>query len=204
MWDGVVPELASDSIGRCAAPSTPTWRVDRPRRWSSSSGCRARRYALPTGVVTFVLTDIEGSTPLWEAHPAAMAEVIARHHETAADIVEAHGGRMPVAGRGRQHALRFARASELPRPRRLPRAVAAEQFPEGIRLRYVPACTPARRSRTRATTRRGGEPGGPPPRAGAGGQVYISQATAALIVEHLPTDATLHDVGRFALRGHGP
>ena len=28
---------------------------------------------LPTGVLTFVLTDIEGSTPLWEAHPEVMA-----------------------------------------------------------------------------------------------------------------------------------
>jgi class 3 adenylate cyclase len=33
--------------------------------------------ALPTGTVTFLLTDIEGSTPLWERHPAAMQAAIA-------------------------------------------------------------------------------------------------------------------------------
>jgi transcriptional regulator with XRE-family HTH domain len=34
---------------------------------------------LPTGTVTFLLTDIEGSTSLWEQHPAAMQAAIARH-----------------------------------------------------------------------------------------------------------------------------
>jgi class 3 adenylate cyclase len=34
---------------------------------------------LPTGTVTFLFTDIEGSTRLWEQHPEAMTAVLARH-----------------------------------------------------------------------------------------------------------------------------
>jgi class 3 adenylate cyclase len=34
---------------------------------------------LPTGTVTLMLTDIEGSTRLWEAHAAAMRAALARH-----------------------------------------------------------------------------------------------------------------------------
>ena len=37
--------------------------------------------SLPTGVVTFVLSDIEGSTRLWEANPTAMAAAITRHDQ---------------------------------------------------------------------------------------------------------------------------
>jgi class 3 adenylate cyclase len=37
------------------------------------------RPELPEGVVTFLLTDVEGSTPLWETHAAAMSVALARH-----------------------------------------------------------------------------------------------------------------------------
>ena len=35
----------------------------------------------PTGTVTFLFTDIEGSTKLWERHPEAMQRALARHDE---------------------------------------------------------------------------------------------------------------------------
>jgi len=35
--------------------------------------------ALPTGTITFLFTDIEGSTRLWEEHPNTMREALARH-----------------------------------------------------------------------------------------------------------------------------
>ena len=94
------------------------------------------RIALPTGVVTFVLTDIEGSTPLWEAHPAAMAEVIARHHEMAAEVAEAHGGRMPRSQGEGDSTLSAFRAGDRCRAAAIAfqRALAEEEFPEGIRL----------------------------------------------------------------------
>jgi class 3 adenylate cyclase len=54
---------------------------------------------LPEGVVTFLLTDIEGSTPLWETHTAAMSAALARHEALVTEVVASHGGRLisPVA-----------------------------------------------------------------------------------------------------------
>ena len=46
----------------------------------------------PTGTVTFLFTDIEGSTKLWERHPEAMQTALARHDEILRDAVEQHGG----------------------------------------------------------------------------------------------------------------
>ena len=46
----------------------------------------------PTGTVTFLFTDIEGSTKLWERHPAAMKAAVARHDAILRNVVEAHLG----------------------------------------------------------------------------------------------------------------
>src|SRR5438067_4710496 len=46
----------------------------------------------PTGRVTFLFTDIEGSTKLWEQHPRAMRRALARHDTLLRDPVETHGG----------------------------------------------------------------------------------------------------------------
>jgi DNA-binding SARP family transcriptional activator len=43
--------------------------------------------SLPTGTVTFLLTDIEGSTRLWEQHPRPMTRALARHDVLVAEIV---------------------------------------------------------------------------------------------------------------------
>ena len=48
--------------------------------------------ALPEGTVTFLFTDLEGSTALLEAHPAAYREAVARHHALLRAAVEGHGG----------------------------------------------------------------------------------------------------------------
>ena len=50
------------------------------------------RMALPSGVVTFVFSDIEGSTRLWEADPAGMRKSLRRHDELVRETVEAAGG----------------------------------------------------------------------------------------------------------------
>ena len=46
----------------------------------------------PTGTVTFLFTDIEGSTKLWENHPAAMKVDLARHDELLRRAIEANAG----------------------------------------------------------------------------------------------------------------
>ena len=47
---------------------------------------------LPTGTVTFLFTDIEGSTRLWEQHPQAMAGALARHDAIMRQAIAAEGG----------------------------------------------------------------------------------------------------------------
>src|SRR5215217_2533433 len=68
---------------------------------------------LPQGVLTFLLTDIEGTTPLWERHGAAMGAAVARHQELIAATVAAHGGRIiKTQGEGDSTLSVFARASD--------------------------------------------------------------------------------------------
>src|SRR4051812_1952648 len=47
---------------------------------------------LPAGTVTFLFTDIEGSTARWEQDRAAMAAAVARHLHLLRGAIEAHGG----------------------------------------------------------------------------------------------------------------
>ena len=46
----------------------------------------------PTGTLTFLFTDIEGSTKLWETNPAAMQPALARHDEILRGAIEGRGG----------------------------------------------------------------------------------------------------------------
>ena len=59
---------------------------------------------LPTGTVTFLMTDIEGSTKLWELHPEAMRETLARHDSIADSVVIKHEGTL-VKSRGEGDSL---------------------------------------------------------------------------------------------------
>ena len=54
---------------------------------------------LPAGTVTFLLTDIEGSTRLWETVPDAMTEALERHNRLLTGVIEGHGG-VVVTSRG--------------------------------------------------------------------------------------------------------
>jgi len=65
----------------------------------------------PTGTVTFLFTDIEGSTQLWERHPGAMQAALARHDALLRKSVEAnHGTVIKTTGDG-LHAV-FAAATD--------------------------------------------------------------------------------------------
>jgi predicted ATPase/class 3 adenylate cyclase len=80
----------------------------------------------PTGTVTFLFTDIEGSTGRWETQTAEMGEALARHDDTLRTTVEAHGGWMfkhtgdgvlaafPSPNGAVQAAIEAQRALELP------------------------------------------------------------------------------------------
>src|SRR5215213_8928583 len=77
---------------------------------------------LPTGTVTFLYTDIEGSTRRWEEHPDTMKAAVERHDAILREAIEAHGGTVfrtmgdafcavfPTAPQGLQAAVAAQRA----------------------------------------------------------------------------------------------
>ena len=91
--------------------------------------------ALPSGVVTFLLTDIVDSSSLWDKAPDAMAVALERHDAIVADIVGGHGGTLLKSKlEGDATVSVFARASDgaaaaLALPRDGRRAVARGHRP---------------------------------------------------------------------------
>src|SRR3954451_15025654 len=51
---------------------------------------------LPTGTVTLLLADVEGSTQLWESQPSAMTAAVAQLNRTVSKLIAEHGGVRPV------------------------------------------------------------------------------------------------------------
>jgi class 3 adenylate cyclase len=150
-WEGVSPELAK-RLDRVLARALDPDPVRRPPTANDLLGriVAARDSVLPAGVVTFALTDIEGSTALWEAHPDVMSGVIVRHYELAAEIAEAHGGRMPRSqGEGDSTLTAFARATK-PRSR-FNRASGRNSGRRASSCACAPASTPAKRRSSTAT-----------------------------------------------------
>src|ERR1700730_16417362 len=66
---------------------------------------------MPSGTVTFLFTDIEGSTRLWEAAPEAMRQALARHDALLRASIDARGGHVFSTG-GDGLAAAFQRAGE--------------------------------------------------------------------------------------------
>src|SRR5262249_88752 len=68
---------------------------------------------LPTGTVTLLLADVEGSTRLWATQPDEMTVAVARLDQALSDLVTAHDGVRPVEqGEGGSFVVAFARASD--------------------------------------------------------------------------------------------
>jgi class 3 adenylate cyclase len=89
----------------------------------------------PTGTVTFLLTDIEASTRLWEEFPVQMADALARHDAIVRSaITERHGYVFGTAGDGFNAAFRIARDA-LDAGTAVQAALAAEAWPEPIDVR---------------------------------------------------------------------
>ncbi len=64
---------------------------------------------LPSGTVTFLFTDIQGSTKLWERCPDAMRVALQRHNEllTALSMATAGTFSRPLATRSARHSIRL-------------------------------------------------------------------------------------------------
>jgi predicted ATPase/class 3 adenylate cyclase len=150
----------------------------------------------PSGTVTFLFTDVEGSTQLWEAAPDAMRAALAWHDSILRDAIEAHGGYVFATG-GDGFAAAFARAGDaLAAAEKARMALASEEWPEGAPIRVRMALHTGE-----AAERDGNYFGGAVNRAarlmavGHGGQLLISGATAELL-----TSAELVDLGEHRLR----
>jgi predicted ATPase/class 3 adenylate cyclase/DNA-binding NarL/FixJ family response regulator len=153
---------------------------------------------LPTGTVTLLLADIEGSTQLWETQPQEMQKAVARLDRALAQIVAAHGGVRPVEqGEGDSLVVAFNRGSDA-----VACALDLQMAPLApIRLRiglhtgevqlrdennYI-GTTINRTARVRDL--------------GHGGQTVLSGATEEIVADYLPPGAWLLPLGSHQLRG---
>jgi LuxR family transcriptional regulator, maltose regulon positive regulatory protein len=162
--------------------------------------------ALPTGTITFLFTDIEGSTARWERHPRAMPDALARHDAILHQAIESHGGVIfKTVGDGICAA--FAR---------VPDALAAALDAQHIFQTMDWAATglpPDEPLRVRMAVHTGaaelhdGDYIGPTLNriarlliTGHGGQILLSRAAGELVGDALPPGVALRDLGEHQLR----
>ncbi|OBI04363.1 transcriptional regulator [Mycobacterium scrofulaceum] len=152
---------------------------------------------LPTGTVTLLLADVEGSTRLWETQPEQMTAALARLNKTVNDAVDAHAGVRPLEqGEGDSFVAAFSRASDA-----VACALAVQRAPLApIRLRIgihtgeiqlrddanYAGPTINRTARLRDLAH--------------GGQTVLSGATESMVVDRLPDGVWLADLGSYPLR----
>jgi class 3 adenylate cyclase len=89
----------------------------------------------PSGTVTFLFTDVEGSTRLWEEYPSSMEIAVARHDQILRSVVEAHDGYVFTTA-GDAFAAAFGRAANaVAAAEAAQRRMLAEPWPDGVELR---------------------------------------------------------------------
>ena len=90
---------------------------------------------LPTGTVTFLFTDLEGSTRLWEEQPGAMGRALPRHDEILRDAVETHHGSIVKTTGDGIHAAFAAAPDAVAAAIDAQRALTREELADGLPLR---------------------------------------------------------------------
>ena len=157
---------------------------------------------LPIGTVTFVFTDVQGSTRLWEEFPDAMQSALARHDEILGGAVERHHG-FVISRMGDGMAAVFASAPDALR--------AALETQEQLAAEPWDATGPLRARMGLHTAdgqmRAPGEYVNAPLNrcarlmaVGHGEQVLLSESVATLVRDDLPSGVALVDLGEHRLR----
>ena len=156
---------------------------------------------LPSGILTFLVTDIEGSTRMWQAAPEAMRAALARHDVILRQGIETHGGHVfKTAGDAffaafttPWHALEAALAMQ--------QALQAEAWPPQSPIRVRMAL------HSGAAELRDDDYFGQPLNqvvrllsAGHGGQTLVSSTTCELCNDRLPAGAVLKSLGEHLLK----
>jgi predicted ATPase/class 3 adenylate cyclase len=157
---------------------------------------------LPSGTLTLLFTDIEGSTPLIQQLGARYAELLAAHRDLLRRAFAAHGG-VEVDTQGDSFFVAFARATDaVAAAIEAQRALAAYPWPEGgtIRVRMgLHTGEPDRTAEgyTGVDVVRGARIAA----SGHGGQILLSLSTLDLIRHQLPEQARIRDLGSHRLKG---
>jgi len=159
---------------------------------------------LPTGTVTFLFTDIAGSTALWERDRDAMQAALARHDRLLRTAIESRGGHV-FKTVGDAFCAAFARAQDA-----VEAAVDSQRALADADWAMLGDAAPLRSRmglHTGEAEERSGDYFGPPVNrvarleaAGHGGQVLLSDATYNLVRDRLPDGCALRDWGEHRLK----
>lgn len=158
---------------------------------------------LPAGTVTFLFTDIQGSTRLWEQYPDAMRTALARHDALLRQSMEAQEGQVFKTAGDAFHAAFAQPEKALAAALAAQAALSAEPWPlpAGASLRVRMAL------HTGEVERRDSDYFGAALSrtarllaAAHGGQTLLSAALASLLPSRLPTDVALRSLGRHRLK----
>src|ERR1700737_2947534 len=166
-----------------------------------SSKQRSNVPTLPSGTVTFLFTDIEGSTRLWETQREAMTTALERHDALLRQCIESRGGHV-FKTVGDAFCAAFATAaSAVDAALAAQRSLHAERWPEHAPIRARMAL------HTGAAEMRDGDSFGPPLNqvarllaVGHGGQTLLSEITRDLCRDRLPAETTLKSLGEHTLK----
>jgi predicted ATPase/class 3 adenylate cyclase len=171
-----------------------------PRSVDAKKRTAASR-VLPTGTVTFLFSDIEGSTERWESHRDAMSEAVKRHDVLMRSAIESHGGYV-FKTVGDAFCAAFPRVSDaVAAALNAQRALREEDFSRvgGLRVRVA--------LHTGEASERDGDYFGPAVNrvarllaVGSGGQTLLSGVTAKLAKVELTPQANLSDLGTHRLK----
>lgn len=160
--------------------------------------------SLPTGTVTFLFTDIEGSTEIWEKHPEEMKSALAKHDSILKEAVESNKGNIIKTTGDGVHAV-FTTAMDA-----INASVAAQQKLDSsfsIHNSSLPLKVRMGLHTGEAELREGDYYGQALNRAarimsaGHGGQALLSATTANLIRDQLSENHSLRDLGEHHLKG---
>jgi predicted ATPase/class 3 adenylate cyclase len=166
---------------------------------SSAHGNEPGRF--PTGAVTFLFTDIEGSTERWERHREAMKAAMARHDALLRSAIESHEGYV-FKTVGDAFCAAFSNALDA-----IEAALTAQRSIAQEDWSLVDGLTVRAGLHTGQADERDGDYFGPVVNRVArlmstahGGQIILSAAVAALARESLATDVSLVDLGKHGLK----
>ncbi len=159
---------------------------------------------LPAGTLTFLLTDIEGSTRLWESEPEAMEVALQRHDRLLAELIEGHGGAV-ITSRGEGDsffAVFHSAVSAVEAAGMCQLRLGREVWPANMALRVRMGL------HTGEARLRGGDHLDHSPinrcarvrAAGHGGQVLLTKTTRDLVAGRLGSGFGLKELGDFRLR----